>query len=285
MPHNHGHGPVHGHGHQDEHRHQHGGGLAELLDLDAEVMHDFLTGIAEWVRAGTGDATTVIDLGAGTGAGTLALLAQYPAATVTAVDADPSMLARLTDKAHAHGVAGRITTVEADLDHGWPQDLPKADLIWATNSMHHMADPPAVLAAIREALTPGGTFAVVEMESFPRFLPAGDGLEDRLHAAMNRLRAEDMPHLGDDWAATLTQAGFTVRATHRFEATLAPPLPPRAADYAHRSFARIREGLAAVLAPGDLAALDDLLSDAGPHGLRHRTDLTIRTSRLAWLAS
>ncbi|WP_433220392.1 class I SAM-dependent methyltransferase [Dactylosporangium sp. CS-047395] len=275
--HNHGHDHGHGHGH-------HHGGLADLLDLDAAVLRDYHAGIVAWV-AGQGPVATIADLGAGTGAGTFGLLRQFPDATVTAVDSDEDMLHRLAGKAAEHGLGDRVRTRRADLDSGWPADLAGLDLIWAANSMHHMADPPRVLRDIRAALAPGGRLALSELDSFPRFLPDGaaGGLEDRTHAAMARRREQDMPHMQSDWAALIAAAGLKVTAERRFETTLAAPLPEAAVRYARASLARTREGLAEDLGPADLAALDALLGD-GPDALTHRTDLTIRAARTVWIA-
>ncbi|WP_107451815.1 methyltransferase domain-containing protein, partial [Actinacidiphila rubida] len=93
----------------------------------------------------------VVDLGCGTGAGTLALLARFPDAEVTAVDFSPAHLNRLREKAAERGVAGRVRTVRADLDAGWP-DLGRPDLVWASASLHHMADPDRTLQRIRDVL-------------------------------------------------------------------------------------------------------------------------------------
>lgn len=299
--------------HQHQHHHQHSGGdLAELLDLDAEVLHDYLAGVVGWVRSHTAGhpPRRIADIGAGTGAGTFELLAQFDGATVAAVDQSAEMLHRLAEKAAARGVAGRVRTVQADLDEAWPPAAGLGgpaggsggpaggsggpdgglDLVWAANSLHHLADPDRSLGEIRAALRPGGLLAVVELESFPRFLPADlgvgePGLEERCHAAMTRRRAVDMPHIGDDWGATLSRAGFEVRETRRFTIDLRPPLPPAAGRYALASLRRTREGLADDLAAADLATLDALLDEHGPHSVLRRTDLTVRAERNAWIAA
>jgi ubiquinone/menaquinone biosynthesis C-methylase UbiE len=262
----------HGHGDHDA--------LADILDLDAEVLRDHLTEVMAWVHERAGAVTTVLDLGAGTGAGTLALARRFPDARVTAVDVAPRMLEHLRHKAHAAGVGGRVRTVEADLDTAWP-DLggTPPDLVWAANSLHHLADPVGTLGTIRAAIRPGGHLVALEMSAFPRFLP-GDALEARCHAAVTEARAGDMPHLGADWGPLLRAAGFTVQAEHQFEIDLRPPLPEATGRYAQATLRRLRAGLEGRLSPDDLVALE-ALAEAVPH----RADLTVQAERTAWIAT
>ena len=161
-----------GHSHSDAHAHSGDtvDGQAEILDLDAEVLAEHLASVTAWLPTGT-PPRRIVDLGCGTGAGTFALLDRFPEADVTAVDFSAAHLQRLREKACARGVDGRIRTVQADLDDTvWP-DLGAPDLVWASASMHHMADPDRALRAVRDALAPGGLFVVLELAGFPRFLP------------------------------------------------------------------------------------------------------------------
>ena len=123
-----------------------------------------------------------MDLGCGTGAGALALAQRFGGADVTAVDVSASMLGRLQAKARERGLAGRIRTLQADLDAGWPA-VGLVDLVWASNSLHHVEDPDQVLAGAFAALRPGGLLAVAEMDSFPRFLPDAHRRPDSKAAA------------------------------------------------------------------------------------------------------
>jgi SAM-dependent methyltransferase len=273
---------THGHHHHEAAGHGHSDELAELLELDAEVLHEYHAGVFTWVRSQFPDGAVrhVADLGAGTGAGTFGLLARFGEATVTAVDSDPAMLARLAANAAARGLGDRVRTLPADLDAGWPAGLSGLDLVWAANSMHHMADPAQVLADLGAALAPGGRLALAELDMFPRFLPDGDGLEERCHTAMAAMRAHDMPHLGADWAAVIAAAGLTVRARRRFDVHLDAPLPPSAVRYAEVSLRRTRDAVAGVLSAGDVAALDALLA-GGLDG----AELTVRAARTVWIAA
>jgi SAM-dependent methyltransferase len=254
--------------------------LAEMLDLDADVLHEHHRDVITWVGSLTPDRPRIIDLGAGTGTGTLALARQLPNAEVVAVDVSEPMLEHLRHKAHALGVADRVRTVQADLDQPWPA-LGPADLLWASNSLHHMADPGRALTQTLTTLRPGGVLVVTEMDSFPRFLPdeAGSALEDRCHAALAELRAEAGMHMGEDWGVRLTEAGFTVEAEQHYDIALQPPLPATTGRYAQVSLQRIRHGLDGRLDANDLADLD-----AAAAGVLGRDDLIVRASRTVWLA-
>src|SRR5580700_10232682 len=259
--------------------------LADLLDLDAEVLSEYHREVTEWVSAKLTERARVVDVGAGTGTGTLALARQLPAAEVIAVDADEEMLKHIQDKARASGLADRIRTVQADLDQAWPAGLKTADLVWAANSLHHLGDPARAVAQIYQMLRPGGLLAVTELESFPRFLadPAGAALEERIHTAMARSRDEAGMHMHEDWPARFAEAGFAVQAERRFAIALRPPpgspMAASVARYAMVTLGRARHGLADKLSAGDIAELDALAP-----ALSARDDLTVRTSRTVWLA-
>ncbi|MGW1059860.1 class I SAM-dependent methyltransferase [Micromonospora rubida] len=254
--------------------------LGEMLDLDADVLHEFHREVIAWAGSLVPDRPRIIDVGAGTGTGSLALARHLPDAEVIAVDLSDEMLEHLRHKAQASGVADRIRTVQADLDQPWP-DLGPADLVWASASLHHMADPVRTLAQALAALRPGGVLVATELDSLPRFLPddAGAALEERGNAAIAEIRAEAGMHIGQDWTAHLTKAGFTVEAQRHFDIALRAPLPPATGRYAQLCLQRLRHGLDGRLGADDLAALDTLAA-----GVLDRDDLTVRATRTVWLA-
>jgi len=254
--------------------------LAEMLDLDAEVLHDYHHEVTTWVTGQLPDRPRLIDVGAGSGTGTIALARARPDAEVVAVDVDEEMLSHLREQAAAAGVADRVRTVQADLDRPWPAIGP-ADLVWAAASMHHMASPAFALAQAHAVLRPGGLFAITELDSFPHFLtdPAGAALEDRCHDAVAKRRTEAGLHMDENWTARLIEAGFTVEAERRFDIALKPPLPAPVNRYAQVSLQRLLHGLADHLPAEDVASLQSLTTT-----LPTRTDLEVRTTRRVWLA-
>ncbi|WP_330331344.1 class I SAM-dependent methyltransferase [Streptomyces sp. NBC_00536] len=277
---------------------------AEILDLDAEVLAEHTAAITARlpVRA---DPRHIVDLGCGTGTGTFALLARFPGAQVTAVDASAAHLERLRVRARALGLADRVRTVAADLDAEWPDldaewpdlgrpGLGRPELVWASASLHHLADPDRTLRTVHALLAPGGLFAVVEPAGFPRFLPADaprerPGLEDRCHAALAHHHAGHLPHRGADWGPRLTAAGFTVED----DRTIAVHVDGSGTDgsaneavgrYALSSLERLRANAAHALTAEDRAALDALLDTGGPRSILRRPDLAVRTERTVWAA-
>jgi ubiquinone/menaquinone biosynthesis C-methylase UbiE len=273
----------------DHHHHQHNhqeqadwAGMAELLDLDAEVLHAYRSEVFDWIDELAGDPPPrrILDVGSGTGTGALALARRYERAEVTALDLSEPLLARINQKAAALGVADRMHTVQADLDATWPT-LDPVDLVWAANSLHHMADPDRVLADIFATIRPGGLLALAEIDSFPRFLTddAGRELEERAHAAAADERAHLMPHLGSDWGPPLAKAGFVVAVARDIQIDLTAPLPAAAGRFAQATLQRLRSSVPDRISADDLAALDALI-----HGLPSRDDLHIRATRSIWLA-
>ncbi|MFD6277357.1 class I SAM-dependent methyltransferase [Streptomyces sp. NPDC060209] len=287
MTHAHPHTPDHGAHHASEHATDSSSQM-EILDLDAEVLAEHIAAITAWLPV-EAPPREIVDLGCGTGAGTFALLAHFPEAHVTAVDSSAEHLHRLREKAVIEGVQERVRTVQADLDAAdWP-DLGTPDLIWASASMHHMADPGRTLRDVHDVLAPGGLFAVVELAGFPRFLPENapedlPGLEERCHAATERFHAEHVPHRGADWGPMLTAAGFALEDARTIAVDIEGSHGEVIPRYALGALQRIRGAAADALSPEDLSALDQLLDTDGPHSILRRTDLVVRTERTVWAA-
>jgi SAM-dependent methyltransferase len=279
--------PSHAHGHGHGHTDDGQAAMAEILDLDAEVLAEHTASIISWLPVDDGPRR-IVDLGCGTGVGTFALLARFPDAHVTAVDSSVDHLRRLQQKACEAGVAEHVDTVQADLDAAWPS-LGRPDLVWASASLHHMADPDGLLRRIHDTLAPGGLLVVVEPDGFPRFLPDHapadrPGVEGRCHEIGDRRARERLPHRGADFGPKLVAAGFDVVGERTVTATVEHSRSESVGRYALTGLGRIRDAVADALPAEDLAALDRLLDPDSPHSLLRRDDLAVRTTRTVWAA-
>ncbi|MGW0803432.1 class I SAM-dependent methyltransferase [Nonomuraea sp. NPDC002799] len=258
--------------------------LADKLDLDAKVLGAYLDEMTGWVRQhAPGSPRKVVDVGAGTGTGSLALARRFTTAEIVAIDRSAVLLDRLRAAVRGQGLDDRLRVVPADLDVAWPA-VDAVDVAWAASSLHHVADPDRVLRDIRAALNPGGLLVVIEMDALPRFLPddiglGRPGLEARCHEAAARAGWNAHP----DWRPHLERAGFEPAEQRRF-AIDASPAPPSTGHYAHSVLNGFRSGIAEHLADDDLATLDRLLTGDHPDALLNRPDLTVRGSRTAWAA-
>ncbi|WP_229377430.1 trans-aconitate 2-methyltransferase [Streptomyces sp. VRA16 Mangrove soil] len=259
--------------------------MAQLLELDAEVLAPYLAELTGWLAELTSSGPALIlDLGSGPGTGSFALARQFPSAHVTAVDLSPQMLHRLNKQAAVHGVADRISTVEANIDGPWDEigENGPYDLIWAASFLHHVTDPARTLAQAFEQLRPGGLLAVSEMDFFPLCLPEDTGvgrpgLEARLHAVTNT-------QPDHEWTDQLKNAGFIVEK-RAFEIRLDhAQAGPSVSAYAQAFLAKLRSHATDLLEADDLAALDVLLDEAQPNSVAHRDDLRVHTTRTTWIA-
>jgi len=162
-----------------------------------------------------------------------------------------------------------------------------ADVIWASASVHHLADQQAGVTALTGLLAPGGRLALAEGGLKSRHLPweldvGAPGLEMRFDLAQDtwfaRMRAalpgsKPMPY---GWTSALSRAGLAEVTTRSY--LIEHPLPLAAATrdrllsmLSHR-VERLRE-TEDLVTPDDLEAWTRLLDPGDPHWLGHRDDL------------
>ena len=154
----------------------------------------------------TGDET-VLDVGAGTGRDTAALLARLPRGHVVAVDGSEAMLTRLRQRLRdelAGPAGGRLTVLRANLAEPLRLDGP-VDAAFSVATLHWLPDQLAVFRSLAGVLRPGG------------LLRAEWGGAGNCASVETALAAVGLPPLnaacnfatGEQTAARLRDAGFT----------------------------------------------------------------------------
>lgn len=274
------------------HDHSHAGNheaTAEMLDRDALVMKTYLAEVMEWVHARTSGTTVtrILDVGAGTGVGTVALAERFAGAHVVAADISQHMLHRVSARAAEVGVAEQVSTVQLDLTAELPQ-LGLFDLVWSSVALHEVPDSESVFTKLFAVLKPGGLIVVVEMDAPPRFLTngssrdSGGALEERIHELLDEKRSPAHDH--PDWSDGLERAGFASIQKRHFsvDETLAPDAA--GGRYAQAYLRRLRPFVTPRLDASETELFEELLADSGPLSLRRRNDLRLRAGRTAWEA-
>ena len=261
--------------------HAHGPSLARLLELDADIHSGVLAEAVSLVSASSGgpDAVRrVLDVGAGTGTGSVALARWFASADVVAVDVDERMLDRVRDLAAASGLGDRISTVHADIAAAAPA-IGLADVAWSSAALHEVDDPARAFRNLFEALRPGGVLAVLEMDAPPLVLPRNHvDLEERVRSAGGGSSA-DHP----DWTSTIEATGFEVQRTRRMTTDLVLAADGPAGEYAALELRRVGHAAMPALRESDRATLMTLAGD-GAGNVRTLGQVWIRGTRTLWIA-
>jgi tRNA (cmo5U34)-methyltransferase len=174
--------------------------------------------IVRWLDGHVPRGGLVVDLGAGTGALSAAILDALPDVRVELVDIDPNMLAVAAERCSAH--AGRY-----DVRHARFEDpLPRCHAVVATLALHHLPSHEAkrgLYRGIHGALEPGGLVAVGDALVYPDGPERRRMLEDvYAHMARNGISAAEADAHFAQWAeedfyvtlpdelALIAEAGF-----------------------------------------------------------------------------
>jgi SAM-dependent methyltransferase len=181
----------------------------------AETFAPFCAGPAADLLdvAGVGPGTAVLDVGTGTG--TVAALAAGRGARVTAVDAEPSMVAATAARVPAADV--RPATLP-----GLPFPDGTFDAVVANFVINHVGDPAAAVRELRRVTRPGGQVAIT---IWPHPAPAAQGLWSMVyrHAGVEVSglvgveNAKNFPRTADGVTGLLASAGLTAVSCERIE--------------------------------------------------------------------
>jgi SAM-dependent methyltransferase len=279
----------HGHVHLDEAAWAE---LATQTELEGELLLGFVTGTAAWVTdlrgAEAPPVRRVLDIGSGPGVGTCELARLFPDAHVVAVDSSPAMLDRAKQRAASQSLDSRITTHLAELPGGL-DGLERADVIWASMSLHHVGDEVEALRVLHDLLERSGLAAIAERAEPTRVLPdeldvGRPGLADRLERAGAKWFAAMREGLADarpsaDLSSMLASAGFEVVGSRLARERFDPPLSDHARRVVLGHLRRIRTQVDEGLDDDDLRALDVLTDAADPRGVMSRADAFVAASR------
>src|SRR5258708_6501059 len=154
--------------------------------------------IVHWLDGQVPPGGLVVDLGAGTGALSAAILAGLPDVRVELVDVDPNMLEVAATRCSAH--VGRYELRRASFaDH-----LPRCHAVVASLALHHVAtqaEKRALYRAILTALEPSGLVVVGDALVYPDGHERRRMIEDLYaHMADNGIEAAEAEAHLTQWA-------------------------------------------------------------------------------------
>jgi len=184
-----------------------GGGLAETANAIAAAA----LGVAVSRR---GHAVRVLEIGAGTGATTAALLPVLDGCDYRFTDVSPGFLAA-AEKTFGEHAGMRFELLDLEKDPaGQGFAAGGADVVVAANVVHATADLRQSLRHIRHALVPGGLLVLVESTAPQMWWDIVFGLtEGWWRFSDTALRPDHALLSGERWRALLAEAGFAAVET------------------------------------------------------------------------
>jgi len=151
--------------------------------------------MAELLPFGDDEEFTFLDLGAGTGAASRAILTRHQRASAILADFSAQMMA--AGQAQMELFAGRYRDVEFDMAAGnWPSAIPaQLDAIVTSMCVHHLTDTrkQGLFTEIYDHLTPGGWYFNFDPVSAPD--PAVQQIWERVGERENPEAAHRRHHL------------------------------------------------------------------------------------------
>jgi SAM-dependent methyltransferase len=141
-------------------------------------------------------ASSVADVGAGTGYFSMKIAKRIPEGKLFAADVEPDMVRYLGERAQREHVAN-LAPVQANADAA---NLPEpVDLILVVDTYHHIGNRIPYFAKLKSALRPGGRLAIID---FKAVSPIGPPVEHRI--------------LPEKVTEELAAAGYKLEESHDF---------------------------------------------------------------------
>jgi SAM-dependent methyltransferase len=275
-------------------------GLRKADEVDAPASRE----VAERLVERTPRGSTVLDVGSGAGGMSVALIeamSRHGGGRIVLVDATPELLESADELARATAAAhGDVVTVETKLvdlaDRDSLARVPKAQLLWAANVVHHLPDQQQTLADLAGLLVSGGCLALSEgglpLRCLPWDIGVGEpGLHERLSAVQGNwfrgMRA-DMPDavpMPYGWNRALANIGLV--SVTAFSYLIDRPSPTT--EPVRESVLKWLEWMGQIgegqLTDSDIETVRRLLDESDSAYVGNRDDvfmLTARTVHLGW---
>jgi amino acid adenylation domain-containing protein len=197
----------------------------------AHTVNGLLRAAAARLAAATpkGRRLRIVEVGAGTGGATGALLDALPEAArhYRFTDVSPAFLTAAQRKFAGAGLVTALLDIERDpAAQGFAPGC--ADVVLAANVLHATADLGATLKHISGLLAPGGVLLLVESTARRRWIDIVFGLTEGWWRFTDTSRRPDHPLLSlDSWRSLLAESGFEVPPDATGEVILARRLPER----------------------------------------------------------
>lgn len=212
---------------------------------ESERLRDQAGALVELLHADTAypAGSTVLEAGCGTGAQTLTLARNSPAARITSIDVSAVSLAEAKARVAAAGLAN-VQFRQADL-FALPFEPQSFDHVFVCFVLEHLARPDAALAALKAVLRPGGTITVIEGDHGSAYFHPESGAAREAIACLVEMqrRGGGNAMIGRQVYPLLVEAGFgAVRVSPRM--VYVDASRPRLVDgFTRKTFTAMVEGV------------------------------------------
>jgi SAM-dependent methyltransferase len=271
------------------------------MRLADEVAAPALRPVAERLLERIPAGATVIDVGSGAGGMSTELataLHRRGGGTVVLVDAVPELLHAADEATRAAaGDTVDVVTVQADLaDSALADQVPRAQLVWASHVAHHLPDQRKAVENLVGLLANGGCLALAEgglsMRCLPWDVGIGEpGLQDRVNAARDvwfagmRANIPNVVSLPVGWNHVLTELGLADVSAFSYLVDRPAPLPEKLRPEVVNWLAWLASRAELQLSESDLNTVERLLDPTDDAYVGNRDDvfvLSASTVHLGW---